>query len=83
MRKKSTVSKAKTVSGCKCIGLVNAKLAEFNTQLDCRMSIDFATGKPKPPLLVISTVKIDTSKRKPATPVVASFCPFCGKVMPT
>lgn len=63
---------------CDCIERVNEKLRhEFGTRLATTILI----GKDISETLSISTVRLEESRaprRKKPTPILVSFCPFCG-----
>lgn len=62
---------------CKCIDLVNEKLAEHNTRLDQVSMLNFKTGKCRESLHVVTT-KLERRKGK-AKLMLVTYCPFCGK----
>lgn len=61
---------------CDCATKADKKLAEHNTAIDWAWLIA-PTGRTEH-RLQIKTRKVDTKSRKPATILVATFCPFCG-----
>lgn len=62
---------------CNCIQKTNKLLAERNTMLDTKMSINFETGKTRS-VFMVPTKKINSRGAK-ATLVRANFCPLCGE----
>ena len=68
---------------CKCIDLVNKKLAENNTQLVIPITINMETGDLNVShRVMITTEKIDIKKRIGPTKMFAAYCPVCGKAYP-
>lgn len=62
---------------CKCVEVVNAKLAERNTRLTQPMLLSGEAGDPP---VMIETHQIETGRgKKKAISVFATYCPFCGK----
>jgi hypothetical protein len=59
---------------CECIRLVNESIAEHNSKLCLALYLS-----SKPPRVLISTERLDTSKRGKSISLTSSFCPFCGK----
>ncbi len=57
----------------KCFENVNEHLAKFNTQLDINL---LNTNQ-----VFVSTLKVDSKKRVKPRTVIATYCPFCGKVL--
>ncbi len=58
---------------CQCIKQVQKELSDYNQELSLCFTFD---GQE---YLNIATRKIDKSKRTKLRPVVAAYCPFCGK----
>lgn len=62
---------------CKCIEVVEAKLAERNT----RIMLPLMLGADQTPRPMIVTQQIESGRCKPkAVGLFATFCPFCGVV---
>jgi len=61
---------------CDCIGTVDKLLADQdkNTKLAIGLSL-----KGGPSLIMLTTQKVDRSKRKGPVSVYATYCPFCGR----
>ncbi len=59
---------------CKCVDLVDEKLAAQNT----RIAHVFSIGKEVGMLIGIVTEKVDKTIRGRPLHVHATFCPFCG-----
>jgi len=65
---------------CKCIEQFNKQMAEHNTRIVIPFMVNMDTGeKSRPDQPLVTTEKIDSSKRGSAKKVMASFCPFCGE----
>lgn len=62
---------------CDCAKKADEKLAEHNTAIDWGWLI--APNGRTEHRLVIKTRKLNPKVRKPATLLVATFCPFCGQ----
>lgn len=62
----------------KCVSELNKFLADHNTRLTIGMQLTDNNKRIRERIMIASE-KIDTKKRQPALPVLASFCPFCGK----
>lgn len=63
---------------CRCIELVNKHLAKFNARVEQRFMLgDNPRLSQSAPLVQLE--KIDDRKRKALPPVVAAYCPFCGR----
>jgi hypothetical protein len=60
---------------CECIRKINQQLEPHGLSL-CEA---FDLSGKKQTLLEVATARIDGGKRKPATHVFATYCPFCGK----
>ena len=57
---------------CDCIKMADEKLKSIGVALDLAFRVPDMF-----PLIQIQTKRID-NKRKKATPVMVTFCPFCG-----
>lgn len=62
---------------CNCITEANKALAEKNTVLDTKMTVDLKTGKFSS-VITVPTRKLN-SRGKRAVIVPINFCPLCGK----
>lgn len=67
----SSVDASAPPKQCGCISEVSNMLREHNAALTTTM---FA----RPERVIVSTYKIDSSKRGKIPHMLASFCPFCG-----
>ena len=62
---------------CECLGLVNERLNPQGLRVSPGLIIEEKTNSSWIGVYVV-TQRIDRKKKK-ADPVIASFCPFCGK----
>lgn len=64
-----------------CIIEIDKFLAEHNTRLSLGLQL-VDNNKRMKARIVIASEKIDKKIRKPALPVIATHCPFCGEKLP-
>jgi len=66
---------------CNCITKANRELERVgsNTRIDAPFCFNLKTGKPQPPRCAIVTCKADSRNRERLHPIVATYCPLCGK----
>jgi hypothetical protein len=70
---------ARMTRWCRCVDKANAALAKQNEELVLAYRRDMGVIRT---LAVVSTQKLDPSKRTKLHVMVANFCPFCGKKYP-
>ena len=66
---------------CKCVSLVNKKLAEHNTEICLIGTINPKNGRYEE-RMIVPTIKLNNRKRGNAMKVFASYCPMCGEKYP-
>mgnify|MGYP001561093374 CR=1 FL=1 len=64
---------------CNCIAEIENALKDTNTRLDVPIVLNSKSGELSANRVTITTAKRDQKKRKEASRIFASYCPFCGK----
>ena len=67
---------------CDCIIKVEKALKDTNTMLDIPIEISVGMMTIRADRVKISTVKRDPNKKEIPKPMIAAYCPFCGKQYP-
>jgi hypothetical protein len=76
------MAKKKEVKACKCAEMVNDNLRPMNAALKRGVCFNFSTKQASVSPPEIALRRIDGKNRKPLPPIVATYCPFCGKKYP-